>query len=113
MSGKHVTVAWFIDGPKITAYLLNPNHPRGGSKAKYLLSFGFRQDDPKTLAEALSQHPIDNLPGVTIPQARGPNRVVFEGTVKSPDGRDMPLRTVWEARDHFEMRFLTAVPLTR
>ena len=113
MSEKTVSVVWCIDGPKITDYLLNPVHPRGGSKAKYLLGFGFTQDDPQTLADALSQHKLRNFPGKALPQPRGPNRVVLEGTVAAPDGRAMPLRTVWEARDGFEMRFITAVPLTR
>jgi hypothetical protein len=42
--------------------------------------------------------------------------VVFEGTVLAPDGRDTPLRTVWEPRDIGsvrEMHFVTAVLLTR
>jgi hypothetical protein len=107
-----VRLAWFIDGAKVSAYLLNPNHPVGRSKAKYLLGFGFSLDAPKVLAEALVDHAMGNLPGVVVPQPKGPNRVVFEGSVTAPDGRTMRLRTVWEP-SHLQMRLITAVPLTR
>lgn len=113
MSDKTIQVRWFIDGPKVSAYLLNPDHPVGGSKAKYLLGFGFSADEPRVLAEALVDHAMMNAPGTVVRQAKGPDRAVFEGTVTAPDGREMPLRTVWEAGKPYEMRFITAVPLTR
>jgi len=113
LSRGTVPVRWFIDGPKVSAYLLNPDHPVGRSKAKYLLGFGFTLDAPKVLADALVDHAMLNLPGKVMPQGRGPNRVVFEGAIDAPDGRAMPLRTVWEVHEPFEMRFITAVPLTR
>lgn len=108
-----VDIAWLINGPKITAYLLNPAHAEGASKARYLLGFGFTLNDPEALANALVEHAMNNLPGSIKPQKTGPNRIVFEGDVLAPDKRMMPLRTVWEARENFEMRFITAVPLTR
>ncbi|WP_409565904.1 DUF6883 domain-containing protein [Methylobacterium sp. J-077] len=78
--------------------------------------FGFTREAEKTLADALVQHAMNNLPGVVQPQPEGPNRVEFRGTVRAPDGRDMPLRTVWEVGEgdgDTTMRFLTAIPLTR
>lgn len=113
MSQKTVRVSWFIDGPKVSAYLLNLDHPVGKFKAKYLLGFGFSPDAPRVLAEALVDHAMMNAPGTVSPQAKGPDRAVFEGTVIAPDGRAMPLRTVWEPGKSYEMRFITAVPLTR
>lgn len=107
---------WSVGGPKVTAYLLNLNHKRGASKARYLLGFGFSPDDPKALADALVEHAMGNLPGVVKQELAGPNRVVFEGYVAAPDGRQMPLRTVWEAvgtDEEHVMRFITAVPLTK
>lgn len=35
---------------KIVAYLLNPNHPKGGSKARFFLSFGFTREEPGVMA---------------------------------------------------------------
>jgi hypothetical protein len=109
---RTVEVAWVIEHPKILEYLLNLDHPRGGSKAKYLLRFGFSLDAPGVLANALVDHAMANLPGIIKQAQQGPHRIVFEGTVRAPDGRDMPLRTVWMAREYPpEMRFVTAYPL--
>jgi hypothetical protein len=113
LNSPNVAVTWLIAGPKISAYLLDLQHQHGGPKAKYLMGFGFTPDAPDTLATALVQHAIGNLPGVTVVPPKGPTRVVFEGLVTAPDGREMPLRTVWEPREPFEMHFITAVPLTR
>jgi hypothetical protein len=116
VSGGTVPVLWSIQGPKIAEFLLNPNHRKGASRWKYLSAFGFTREDERALADALVQHAMNNLPGVIQPQSEGPNRVEFRGTVRAPDGRDMPLRTVWEVGEkdgERTMRFLTAIPLTR
>jgi hypothetical protein len=113
LSSAKIPVRWFIDGPKVTAYLLNRDHPIGRGKAEFLLGFGFSLDAPAVLAEALVDHAMLNMPGRTVPQPRGPHRAVFEGMLLAPDGREMPLRTVWEIGEYREMRFITAVPLTR
>ncbi|MCJ2009865.1 hypothetical protein FV232_27050 [Methylobacterium sp. WL30] len=113
MSSDEVEVSWLIDRPKISRYLLDLTSKRGASKAKYLMRFGFTPDDPLTLANALAEHVARNLPGVQSISARGVLLVVFEGEVTAPDGREMPLRTVWEPREPRQMHFVTAVPLTR
>lgn len=116
MSGGTVRIAWTIDGPKISRYLLDVTSKVGAPKAKYLMRFGFTPSDPQALANALVQHAMGNLPGVPSTSRMGNPVVVFEGTVLAPDGRDMPLRTVWEPREsqgEREMHFVTAVPLTR
>jgi hypothetical protein len=38
---------------KLTAYLLNTSHKRGGAKARLLLSVGYRADDPLSLESDL------------------------------------------------------------
>ncbi|GEP01678.1 DUF6883 domain-containing protein [Methylobacterium haplocladii] len=114
MTGQTDRVGWIIDAPKIARYLLDLSHPIGGPKAKFLLRFGFTPQDPNALVLALVAHAMGNLPGVKKDQPKGPPRIIFEGTVTAPDGRDMPLRTVWEPSDSPpEMRFVTPVPLTR
>jgi hypothetical protein len=46
-----------IAADKLTAYLLNPLHKRGGAKAKLLLSFGYRTNAPEALGtDLLGQH---------------------------------------------------------
>ena len=116
MNDTTVSITFLIDAPKITAYLLNPQHARGGSKAKYLLRFGFKPDEPQILADALAIHAVNNLPGTIQSQPVGPSRIRFEGVVRAPDGRDMPLATVWEANEvngERTLRFITAFPPTR
>ncbi|WP_143132076.1 DUF6883 domain-containing protein [Methylobacterium sp. 174MFSha1.1] len=113
MTPSQVPIAWLIDNQKISGYLLNIEHPHGASKAKYLMRFGFRPESPDALASALVEHALKNLPGLEVVPPGGSPKIVFEGVVAAPDGRDMPLRTVWKRRAPFEMRFVTAVPLTR
>jgi len=46
-----------IAAEKLTAYLLNPSHKRGGAKARLLLSLGYRTDAPGDLESDLrTQH---------------------------------------------------------
>jgi hypothetical protein len=44
-------VAWTVERPKIVAYLLNPAHTDGASKAKYLLAFGYTASLPEQRAD--------------------------------------------------------------
>ena len=113
MNGTPVEITFIIDGPKITAYLLNESSERGASKAKYLKRFGFTVSEPKVLADALAAHAMVNQPGTPQLQPVGAHRVRYDGRVRAPDGRDMQLSTVWEAlfRDgEHIMRFITAFP---
>lgn len=106
-------ITWIVEEAKIVRYLLNPDHPDGASKAKYLLAFGFTADDPGPLAETLARHALDNLPGRCVIPAKGLPRYVFDGHTEAPDGRLMRLRTVWEVAGITDARFITAYPLTR
>lgn len=97
----------------MVAYLLNPQHKRGGSKARYLHAFGFSPAEPNVLADALVAHVLNNLPGTLQPQPEGPDRLRFDGGIRAPDGRDMPLCTIWEViatGDERTLRFITAFP---
>lgn len=88
-------------------------HAYGGPKAKYLMRFGFRPEERGILANALVEHARTNSPGVEVVPPKGQAKIVFEGTIVAPDGRDMPLRTVWKRRAPLEMHFVSATPLTR
>lgn len=78
------------------------------------MRFGFSLEAPDVLASVLVHHAMANLPVQNVQMERGPPRSIFEGIVPAPDGRLMPLRTVWlRPQNPPEMRFVTAVPLTR
>ncbi len=92
------------------SYLLNPSHADGASKARYLLGFGYTAAEPQRLAADLVKHARDHWPGRAVLRPIGLLRRVFEGLMTAPDGRDISLRSVWEATSATEMRFLTAYP---
>lgn len=107
------SIVWLIDVCKISGYLLDLAHAYGGPKAKCLMRFGSRPEERGILANALVEHARTNSPGVEVVPPKGETKIVFEGTIVAPDGRDVPLRTVWKRRASLEMHFVSAIPLTR
>lgn len=86
-----------IEPNKLARYLLNREHARGGSKARFFLRFGFTATSPEALAAAL------------LAQARSAGEVTVEtrstgvfyiaiGEIDAPDGRRPSIRSVWEIR---------------
>jgi len=78
---------------KITEYLLATEHRRGGSKARFLLRFGFRPEAWRVLEVALLHHAVD---GTVVRQQQGIHGVTYavEAPLRTPDGRDPAFRTV-------------------
>ncbi|MGU3536508.1 DUF6883 domain-containing protein [Methylobacterium sp. A54F] len=103
---------FLIAAEKLTAYLLNPAHPRGGAKARFFLAFGFVPDAPEVLARSLLAHadPVRFAASSVTP--RGHVALVFEGVLVVPDGRDPRIRSVWQVDEAGIARLVTAVPLT-
>lgn len=83
-----------VEMRKITEYLLNFNHPDGASKAQFFYSFGFSNDAPEWLLNALSAHPATNRVVSEQSSPRG-EKVLVECRMQSVDGRDPCIRTVW------------------
>ena len=86
---------YVIPLPKLTRYLLNVNHPRGGPKAQFFLQRGFTLTDPMTLGVALFQHAIDYWPGVVLPQPYGQSHECV-GPMLLPDGTTRRIMSVWK-----------------
>ena len=75
-----------IGAQKLTGYLLNPSHKRGGAKAKLLLSLGYQTDAPEALESDLrTQH----LPLDPTRTSQNPYGVAYEieGSISTPSGR--------------------------
>ncbi len=107
---SRLTGARFVEPGKITAYLLDPEHPKGGPKARFFLRFGFELATPWLLEDALCAHPdINDIVDVS-PTAFG-TRSVIECHVATPDGRNPCIRSVW-ILDHGadRHRLVTAYP---
>lgn len=79
---------------KITAYLLALDHPRGGPNARFLLRFGFRLEAWRVLEAALLRHAVE---GIVVEHQPGIHGVTYavEGPLRTPNGRDPSIRTVW------------------
>ena len=100
----------FIDPRKVTHYLLDLRHPDGAPKAAYFMRFGFREEDPDLLMEALLEHGRCTEVVRLQKTAFGTNYIV-EGPLSAPDGRRPRLRSVWVMVDGGAPRFVTAIPL--
>ena len=83
-----------VAAAKVTTYLLDLGHPTGASKARFLIRFGFDPAQPEALIEALRRHPDDNDVIETQMTEHGVRNVV-QCRVRTPDGRDPCIRTVW------------------
>ena len=85
--------AW-VQVAKARDYLLVPDHPDGGSKADFLLHFGFNREQWWILADALRIHGANHEVTSVTETPHGPIFTV-DGTLNTPDGRNPQLRTVW------------------
>ena len=100
----------FVEPAKITAYLLDPDHPVGGSKAAYFTRFGFRPEAWTMMEVALLEHAAE---GDVVDEQDVPYGRLFavEGRLVTPDRRNPVVRTVWMlALDDDRPRFVTAYP---
>lgn len=95
-----------IRNNKLVDYLLDLSHPRGGSKARFFLAFGFSRDRPMELADALADHVL-KTDGVRL----GPTKLVVEGRIQAPNGRAPWVRSVWQIEADGVARLVTVVPL--
>lgn len=100
-----------IQGEKIVGYLLDPTHPRGGSKARFLLRFGFSATQPNVFADALVQHYLTAPDTHVMSDTVGSERIICEGPITGSDGREPWIRSVWLVGADLHGRRLTIVPL--
>jgi uncharacterized protein DUF6883 len=105
-NAEHAIVA----AEKITGYLLNVSHKRGGPKARLLLSVGYRLDDPQRLESDLRTQHLSLDVTRTSENAYG---VVYEieGPIKTPSGRIVRFGSVWQVDTGTDVpRFITMYP---
>ena len=104
-----------IRNNKLVDYLLDLSHPRGGSKARFFLAFGFSRDRPMELADALADHVLgtEGKPGESRRDPTGgiSTKLVFEGPIRAPNGRAPWVRSVWQVEADGVARLVTVVPL--
>jgi|SoiMethySBSTD1v2_1073268.scaffolds.fasta_scaffold234492_4 hypothetical protein len=99
-----------VDPTKITDYLLSGAHPIGWAKARFFKRFGFREDAPGELVQALLAHVRDHAVADTETSSYG-TKYRVDGPLASPDGRNPSVSTVWIILDGETIpRFVTAFP---
>jgi hypothetical protein len=74
-------------------YLLNKDHPVGGSKAKFFGKFGFSAEQWQDMAAALTNHPKRNPVRETKITKYGAKHVV-RCAIETPDRRNPCIETV-------------------
>ena len=98
---------------KIVDYLLSATHPEGRDKANFFLRFGFSPDHWEEFADALKRHAATHEVTNTIATLSG-LRYQVEGALKSPDGRNPRIRTIWQIdTGSLIPRLITAYPARR
>jgi hypothetical protein len=83
-----------VDEEKVTAYLLNPGHQRGASKARFFAHFGFTRQQWGALAEAIRLHAQVN-PVEQVVESEFGARYTVIGPLDTPSGRRPMVVTVW------------------
>lgn len=96
---------------KITEYLLNLNHEQGQGKAQFFLRVGFSLTEWQLLARTLLRHAQEH-PVVNTEATRFGTRYVIEGSMSTPNGRIVQVRSVWFiGTQQTTPRLVTAYPL--
>ena len=100
----------FVPKIKVVAYLLNPLHPKGASKAKFFTGGGFSRERLEELATALRQH-ARNCPVVYVEKTEHGTLYVVEGVLHTPNGKRPLVRSVWLKDTEAPPRLVTAYPI--
>lgn len=99
-----------VESAKLERYLLSREHPHGRQKAQFFERFGFTQDNAPVLHAAL----LDHVAGAALLEAMNTpfgQKFVLEGSLKSPDGRNPLVRSIWfEEREGGAVKLVTAYP---
>ena len=107
--GEHIVV----EASKLADYLLSPTSPRGKHKAAFFERFGYTIANMIQFEEALKEHGQTQQVTRIIDTPYG-RRYYVEGPVRSPDGRNPLVRTVWQLEPGSENpRLLSAIPRRR
>lgn len=95
---------------KIVRYLLNPEHTRGGSKARVLLSFGYNAAEWGDLADDLRDFHLTSDYSLARESDYG-TRYEIRAPLKTPDGRELTVRSIWQIDiGQNKPRFITLFP---
>jgi hypothetical protein len=99
-----------IPPAKLADYLLSDTHPVGRSKTKFLRGVGFNEANADLLGQGLLRIARRDEVVASESSLYGVKYVV-DGTLATPSGRHVRLRTVWIVEPGLDRpRFVTAYP---
>jgi len=84
-----------IEPEKLTAYLLNLNHRRGGAKARLLLRFGYSLKDWQQLEADIRQYHLAADVTVIRETPYGTRYEIYTA-LQTPTNESLTVRTVWQ-----------------
>lgn len=95
---------------KLTDYLLNVGHRRGGPKARVLTQFGYRPESWEQLAQDIRTHHLESDVEVERNTPYG-IRYEIQAPLWTPSGRNLMVRTVWQIDEGTDFpRLITLFP---
>ena len=99
-----------IEPSKLTEYLLNSEHKRGGSKAKLLIQFGYSPDNWQQLEADIREFHLTVDVHVIKETAYG-IRYEISSNLLTPINRSLLVKTVWQIDTGTDFpRLITLVP---
>lgn len=99
-----------IEPAKLTEYLLNPDHKRGGAKAKLLIQFGYSLDNWLQLEADIREFHLTADVSLVKETAYGV-RYEISANLITPIDRNLLVKTVWQIDLDSEVpRLITLVP---
>lgn len=88
-----------IKREKLTKYLLSLTHTEGKSKAKFFRGLGFSEANPTEFEQALLKIGQSNkVTKIDKMNSRYVIKYVIDGSLISPSGKSVKVRTVWGIR---------------
>lgn len=95
---------------KLTDYLLNVEHKRGGAKARLLVQFGYNSEDWQQLEADIRLYHLDAEVDVVKYTMYG-TRYEIRAPLKTPSGRTLTIKTIWQIDDGTDFpRLITLFP---
>jgi hypothetical protein len=95
---------------KVTEYLLNPLHPVGGPKARWLAALGYCLESPKELADDLLGV-VRKSEDFTVQSDVFGVKYAVKGSLITPSGRIARVLTIWMIENNtFFPRLVSAFP---
>jgi hypothetical protein len=99
-----------IEPSKITEYLLNTEHKRGGAKAKLLIQFGYSIDNWQQLEADIRRFHLPEDVNLVTETAYG-TRYQISANLITPIERPLMVKTVWQIDINTDLpRLITLVP---